>query len=215
MHDINRILPFMHVTLFTVFPRSDTTLVVPGNILFSTSVHIYHCFLPPTATSLQERAGCKMQMIQDGQFANAPEKPLRMTGLPESCKVGVCVCSALLLYPSVEDATATKTLSVEGLYTYWMVGCVNSLNLHQSSHPEEPASYPGYTNNWRWPGHGFSYVLCQCIKLTITLLTGNSHSRWWRPCQGVTRAAALSSGCIVCLKSPCTSLERRSSFHAV
>ena len=127
----------------------------------------------------------------------------------------VCVCSAPLLYPSVEDATATKTLSVEGLYTYWMVGCVNSLDLHQSSHTEEPASYPGYTNNWRWPGHGFSYVLCQCIKLTITLLTGNSHSRWWRPCQGVTRAAALSSGCIVCLKSPCTSLERRSSFHAV
>lgn len=39
--------------------------------------------------ALQERAGCKMQMIQDGQFANAPEKPLRMTGLPESCKVGM------------------------------------------------------------------------------------------------------------------------------
>ncbi len=36
---------------------------------------------------LQERAGCKMQMIQDGQFANAPEKPLRMTGSPDSCKV--------------------------------------------------------------------------------------------------------------------------------
>ena len=43
---------------------------------------------PSTSFSfLQERAGCKMQMIQDGQFANAPEKPLRMTGLPESCKV--------------------------------------------------------------------------------------------------------------------------------
>jgi len=75
----------------TVFSRSDTTLVVPGNILLSTSVLIYNCFLYPTDTSLQERAGCKMQMIQDGQFANAPEKPLRMTGLPESCKVGVCV----------------------------------------------------------------------------------------------------------------------------
>lgn len=43
---------------------------------------------------LQERAGCKMQMIQDGQFANAPEKPLRMTGLPESCKV----LTTLVLY---------------------------------------------------------------------------------------------------------------------
>ena len=38
--------------------------------------------------SLQEKAGCKMQMIQDGPYANTPEKPLRMTGLPESCKVG-------------------------------------------------------------------------------------------------------------------------------
>ena len=36
---------------------------------------------------LQERAGCKMQMIQDGPFANTPEKPLRMTGFPENCKV--------------------------------------------------------------------------------------------------------------------------------
>ena len=36
---------------------------------------------------LQERAGCKMQMIQDGPYANAPEKPLRMTGFPENCKV--------------------------------------------------------------------------------------------------------------------------------
>ena len=36
---------------------------------------------------LQERAGCKMQMIQDGPFASAPDKPLRMTGFPENCKV--------------------------------------------------------------------------------------------------------------------------------
>ena len=28
-----------------------------------------------------------MQMIQDGQYANAPEKPLRMTGTAESCRV--------------------------------------------------------------------------------------------------------------------------------
>jgi far upstream element-binding protein len=35
---------------------------------------------------LQERAGCKMQMIQDGPFANTPEKPLRMTGFQENCK---------------------------------------------------------------------------------------------------------------------------------
>ena len=36
---------------------------------------------------LQEKAGCKMQMIQDGPFASAPEKPLRMTGFPNNCKV--------------------------------------------------------------------------------------------------------------------------------
>ena len=36
---------------------------------------------------LQERAGCKMQMIQDGPYASAPEKPLRMTGFADNCKV--------------------------------------------------------------------------------------------------------------------------------
>ena len=36
---------------------------------------------------LQERAGCKMQMIQDGPYTNTPEKPLRMTGFAENCKV--------------------------------------------------------------------------------------------------------------------------------
>ena len=30
-----------------------------------------------------------MQMIQDGPFANAPEKPLRMTGSAESCRVSI------------------------------------------------------------------------------------------------------------------------------
>ena len=49
-----------------------------------------------TIKELQERAGCKMQMIQDGPFANTPEKPLRMTGFPENCKV----CSP---YPSWFD----------------------------------------------------------------------------------------------------------------
>ena len=43
----------------------------------------------------QESAGCKMQMIQDGNFANAPEKPLRITGSTISVKVssgdGFCV----------------------------------------------------------------------------------------------------------------------------
>ena len=29
-----------------------------------------------------------MQMIQDGPYANAADKPLRMNGAPENCKVG-------------------------------------------------------------------------------------------------------------------------------
>ena len=33
-----------------------------------------------------------MQMIQDGQYANAPEKPLRMTGTAEACRVCVMNC---------------------------------------------------------------------------------------------------------------------------
>ena len=28
-----------------------------------------------------------MQMLQDGPYATAPEKPLRMTGSPEACRV--------------------------------------------------------------------------------------------------------------------------------
>jgi far upstream element-binding protein len=36
--------------------------------------------------ALQEKAGCKMQMIQDGPYSNAPEKPLRMSGAPDNCK---------------------------------------------------------------------------------------------------------------------------------
>ena len=37
-----------------------------------------------------------MQMIQDGQYANAPEKPLRMTGTAEACRV--CLLTAIVLY---------------------------------------------------------------------------------------------------------------------
>lgn len=40
---------------------------------------------------LQERAGCKMQMIQDGPYSSAPEKPLRMTGFADNCKVRMII----------------------------------------------------------------------------------------------------------------------------
>ena len=39
-----------------------------------------------------------MQMIQDGQYASTPEKPLRMTGLPENCKVCYNVCTLSCLH---------------------------------------------------------------------------------------------------------------------
>ena len=38
-----------------------------------------------------------MQMIQDGQYANAPDKPLRMTGTAESCRVSTCIISTGLV----------------------------------------------------------------------------------------------------------------------
>lgn len=37
----------------------------------------------------QESAGCKMQMIQDGNFANSLEKPLRITGSGDSVRVSL------------------------------------------------------------------------------------------------------------------------------
>ena len=69
--------------------RAPTPLLCVGALLQN-----YTGISSTSFSFLQERAGCKMQMIQDGQFANAPEKPLRMTGLPESCKV----LTTLVLY---------------------------------------------------------------------------------------------------------------------
>ena len=40
-----------------------------------------------------------MQMIQDGQYANAPDKPLRMTGTAESCRVSVAACEVVMRMP--------------------------------------------------------------------------------------------------------------------
>lgn len=34
-----------------------------------------------TIKQLQAKCGCKMMMVQDGPFQQAPEKPLRITGL--------------------------------------------------------------------------------------------------------------------------------------
>lgn len=35
-----------------------------------------------TIKNLQMQSGCKMVMVQDGPFQNAPEKPLKISGNP-------------------------------------------------------------------------------------------------------------------------------------
>lgn len=40
-----------------------------------------------TIKNLQERAGVKMVMIQDGMFANSADKPLRIKGDPQKAEV--------------------------------------------------------------------------------------------------------------------------------
>lgn len=58
-----------------------------------------------TIRNLQERAGCRMVMIQDGQFQQAPEKPLRITGDPQKCQYGKQL---------VVDLLTEKDLEMEG-----------------------------------------------------------------------------------------------------
>ena len=48
-----------------------------------------------TIRSLQERASCKMVLIQDGQYANAGEKPLRISGDQQKCAVSVWILKKL------------------------------------------------------------------------------------------------------------------------
>ena len=40
---------------------------------------------------VQERSGCKLQMIQDGEYLTAPQKPLKIIGEREACQVSKCV----------------------------------------------------------------------------------------------------------------------------
>ncbi|XP_078685207.1 far upstream element-binding protein 1-like isoform X43 [Branchiostoma floridae x Branchiostoma belcheri] len=55
-----------------------TEMMIPGN-----KVGLVIGKGGETIRSLQERAGVKMVMIQDGPYMNAPEKPLRITGDPQ------------------------------------------------------------------------------------------------------------------------------------
>eukprot|EP00794_Sanderia_malayensis_P016047 gene16047-17669_t len=58
-----------------------------------------------TIRNLQERAGCRMVMIQDGPYQNAPDKPLRITGDPQKCQYGKQL---------VIDLLTEKDLEMEG-----------------------------------------------------------------------------------------------------
>ncbi|XP_029180274.1 far upstream element-binding protein 3-like isoform X2 [Acropora muricata] len=58
-----------------------------------------------TIKTLQERAQCRMVMIQDGQFLNAPEKPLRIMGDPMRAQRGKDL---------VQDLLTEKELEVSG-----------------------------------------------------------------------------------------------------
>ncbi|XP_019852923.1 PREDICTED: far upstream element-binding protein 1-like isoform X2 [Amphimedon queenslandica] len=60
---------------------------------------------------LQERAGCKMQMIQDGPYASTPEKPLRMTGFSENCKKARQLVLDLMEQKELEARGLTGDLS--------------------------------------------------------------------------------------------------------
>ncbi|XP_068695100.1 far upstream element-binding protein 3-like isoform X1 [Montipora capricornis] len=58
-----------------------------------------------TIKTLQERAQCRMVMIQDGQYLNAPEKPLRIMGDPMRAQRGRDL---------VQDLLTEKELEVSG-----------------------------------------------------------------------------------------------------
>jgi len=55
-----------------------------------------------TIKNLQERAQCRMVMIQDGPYMNAPEKPLRIMGDPTRCQRGKDLVNDLLTEKELE-----------------------------------------------------------------------------------------------------------------
>lgn len=70
-----------------------------------------------TIKSLQERAGCKMVLFQDGEYANAPEKPLRISGEQSKVFYGQQLVEDLLTSKELEaihPAQRERHDSVEG-----------------------------------------------------------------------------------------------------
>lgn len=55
-----------------------------------------------TIKSLQERAGCKMVLFQDGEYQNAPEKPIRISGERSKVEYGEQLVSDLITQKELE-----------------------------------------------------------------------------------------------------------------
>ena len=61
-----------------------------------------------TIKSLQERAGCKMILFQTGEYANAPEKPLRISGEQSTVMYGKQLVLDLLTSKELEGMNPEK-----------------------------------------------------------------------------------------------------------
>jgi len=61
-----------------------------------------------TIKSLQERAGCKMVLFQEGEYAHAPEKPLRISGEQSKVQYGKQLVSDLLTMKELESINPEK-----------------------------------------------------------------------------------------------------------
>lgn len=70
-----------------------------------------------TIKSLQERAGCKMVLFQDNEYANAPEKPLRISGEQSKVLYGKQLVQDLLTMKELETINPHKQ-HLEGGNTY-------------------------------------------------------------------------------------------------
>lgn len=78
--------------------------------------------------TFQERAQCRMVMIQDGQFLNAPEKPLRIMGDPMRAQRGKDLVQDLLTEKELEVSGQTgernwKVIMVTQEFVYKSESC--------------------------------------------------------------------------------------------
>ena len=70
-----------------------------------------------------------MQMLQDGPYATAPEKPLRMTGSPEACRVSYISTINICCY-----FTVFLWLALSGSFVYTHVRVRAHTHTHTHTH---------------------------------------------------------------------------------